>query len=301
MDNGKQILLRQNQRGNIDKLLAQRLLYSQGKDLQYLLIIITVVVPVIISFVTNFTDFNLKESMWIYVMYFFSALLIEKIIEIVIKRKKKTAASIQEKFDIDVYKIDENQTLNTVFVDEDVVRKFSKRDQKNSKKVEKVENWYSVEIERINTNLAILFCQRMNITYDQNIKKKYNLFLLIVAATTFCILFYVSLYMNFSLEKFIVQVLLPSIPIFNFAYKEIRINLESVDNLQKLRQIIETKLNKVKLADNINPKDLREIQDRIYLNRILSPLIPDFIYKVMWTKLEDRMNYSVEKRIENLR
>lgn len=300
MDNGKQILFEQNRSTNIDKLLAQRHLYSQGKNLQYILIVITVIVPIVISFTGNFTNFNLKDNKWIYVMYFISALLLEKTFEVIIKRKKKTAASIQEKFDVNVYKLEENQTLNTVFVDEDVIRKYSKRDQKNEKKLKKVENWYSLKIEILKTNLAILFCQRMNITYDQNIKKKYNVLLLTISVITFLVLFAISLYIDFSLEKFIVQVLLPSIPIFNFAYKEIRMNLESIDNLQKLRQIIESKLNKVNLVDDVAVKDLREIQDRIYLNRILSPLIPNFIYDIMWTKLEDRMNYSVEKKIEQL-
>ena len=233
-------------------------------------------------------------------MYTISALLLEKIIEVVIKRKKKTAASIQEKFDVGVYNLDQNQTLNTVFIDEDIIRKFSVNDKKNKKKVAKVINWYSTKIDCIKSNLAILFCQRMNITYDQNIKKKYNALLLFISILTFLILLAVSLYLNFSLEKFIVQAILPSFPIFNFAYKEIKMNLESVANLQKLRQIIEAKINNVRLDDNIDIKDLREIQDRIYLNRILSPLIPDFIYNILWTKLEDRMNYSVEKRIENL-
>ncbi|MDO5510778.1 MAG: S-4TM family putative pore-forming effector [Weeksellaceae bacterium] len=61
------------------------------------------------------------------------------------------------------------------------------------------------------------------------------------------------------------------------------------------------KLNTCYLGAAIDDEDLRIIQDRIYNNRILSPLIPDFIYKNMWGKLEDEMNYSVEHKIESLR
>ena len=105
---------------------------------------------------------------------------------------------------------------------------------------------------------------------------------------------------DFSLKKFIIEVILPSIPILNFTYKEINQNIESVDNLQKLREIIENKLSSLSRNDVIEIEELRNIQDRIFNNRILSPLIPDFIYKILWTELEDEMNYSVENRIVEL-
>jgi len=73
-----------------------------------------------------------------------------------------------------------------------------------------------------------------------------------------------------------------------------------VDNLQKLREIIENKLSSLSRNDVIEIEELRNIQDRIFNNRILSPLIPDFIYKILWTELEDEMNYSVENRIVEL-
>ena len=76
--------------------------------------------------------------------------------------------------------------------------------------------------------------------------------------------------------------------------------MESVDNLQKLREIIEDNLKSISINDTIDEDELRRIQDRIYQNRILSPLIPDFIYSILWTKLEDQMNYSVKTKIEEM-
>ena len=82
--------------------------------------------------------------------------------------------------------------------------------------------------------------------------------------------------------------------------KEINQNIESVDNLQKLRKIIENKLSSLSRNDVIEIEELRNIQDIIFNNRILSPLIPNFIYKILCTELEDEMNYSVENRIVEL-
>jgi len=300
MSKGKDIFNRQNLGINIDKLLAQRRLYSNAKKVNYFLILLTVFLPIIISLITNFTILEINDKDWIYVLYAVVAIVLEKVFEIYIDRCKKTAASIQEDFDTTIFPLFENELLNTTYVDSDIIRKYSKKDKNNNKKVEKVTNWYSKEIENIHTNVAILFCQRMNICYDQNIKRKYNILLIILSILTFIILLGFSLFNDFSLMKFMIEVILPSIPIFAFTYKEFNTNLESVDNLQKLREIIEQNLNSISINDSIDVEELRRIQDRIYQNRILSPLIPNFIYNFLWSELEDQMNYSVKTKIEEI-
>ena len=300
MNKGQEILYKQNLDVNIDRLLAQRRLYSNAKIMQYILIAITVIIPVLIAFITNFSNLRIDDTSWIYTIYAIVVIFGEKILEIFIDRNKKTAASIQEKFDTNIFDIPENELPNSVFIDHDIVRKYSKKDKLNANKISRVTNWYSTRIDCLQTNIAILFCQRMNICYDQNIKKKYNKLLISLSVLTFITLLIISLTNDFSLKKFIIEVILPSIPILNFTYKEINQNIESVDNLQKLREIIENKLSSLSRNDVIEIEELRNIQDRIFNNRILSPLIPDFIYKILWTELEDEMNYSVENRIVEL-
>lgn len=300
MNNGNQILTAQSSKSNIDKLLAQRKLYSNAKVLQYILLLSTVIAPITISIITNLIRFKIDDKGWIFVSYSIIVLIGEKLIESIIDRNKKTAASIQEKFDIAVLGISENETLNAVFVDLETIRANSKKDKENKKKVLKVINWYSPKINRLNTNIAVLFCQRMNICYDFSIKNKYNFYLILISALTFLSLFIFSLSQNFTLQKFIVEVILPSLPVFAFTYKEVSTNLEALDNLGNLKEIIENELATKKLGDSVEEEKLRKIQDRIFANRTLSPLIPNFIYNFLWTKLEDEMNYSVENRINEL-
>ncbi|SHG90120.1 S-4TM family putative pore-forming effector [Flavobacterium johnsoniae] len=300
MNNGCKILSNQNLDINIDKLLAQRRLYSNAKKVNYFLITITVLSPIIISFFTNFTTFKIDDKNWIYVIYSIIAIIGEKILDIYIERCKKTAASIQEDFDITVFSLPENELLNTTFIDLEIIRKYSKKDKLNLKKVDKVTNWYSREIGIIDTNIAILFCQRMNICYDQNIKKKYCILLILLSITTFSVLLIFAMISDFTLQKFLIEVIFPSMPLFIFTYKEYKTNLETVDNLQKLKEIIEDRLDLVSINDSVDVQELRKIQDRIYQNRILSPLIPDFIYKILWSELEDQMNYSVKNKIIQL-
>ncbi|KPH14058.1 S-4TM family putative pore-forming effector [Chryseobacterium sp. ERMR1:04] len=300
MDNtGYKILQNQNKANNIDKLLAQRTLYSIGKGYQGLLLFITIPIPIFISFLINFYP-KIDDKNLIFVFLTIILIVLEKVFETIINRNKKIAASIQEKFDLDVLNIKENETLNLAYIDLDIIREFSKKARKDNQKVQKVTNWYSDKIVSLATNVSILFCQRMNICYDFSIRRKYNIYLGGLSLFTFIILLFISLYMGITLKSFILQVLLPCLPIFNYSYKEINANIESIDNLQKLKEIIEHELSISNNSSVINEHKLRNIQDRIFNNRILSPLIPDFIYKLFWSKLEDQMNYSVENKINEL-
>ena len=62
MNNGQEILYRQNLDANIDKLLSQRRLYSNAKVMQYILIAVTVIFPISIAFVTNFSSLKIDDT-----------------------------------------------------------------------------------------------------------------------------------------------------------------------------------------------------------------------------------------------
>lgn len=62
MNKGQEILYKQNLDVNIDRLLAQRRLYSNAKIMQYILIAITVIIPVLIAFIVNNEMFYLYHA-----------------------------------------------------------------------------------------------------------------------------------------------------------------------------------------------------------------------------------------------
>lgn len=293
---GKKILKRQNQDNHIDDLLAQKTVYSLAKNYQGLLIFITVPLPIIISIIVKLDPKLIDQSSYIFALYLVFAAIGEKIVE----RLKNVAASIQEQFDCEVLDIPTNETLNSLFIDKETIRRNSKNARKNKSLVQKVTSWYSLNLKDVKTNIASLLCQRTNITYDYSVRKRYKSTVLILSILTVATLFLLSLFNDLSLQTFLIEVILPSIPVFMFAYKEINSNVESIDNLNHLRNLIESKLKDVNINSEIDVELLRKIQDRIYHNRVLSPLIPDFIYYFVRTKLEDEMNYSVKKKLEIL-
>lgn len=91
MNKGQEILYKQNLDVNIDRLLAQRRLYSNAKIMQYILIAITVIIPVLIAFITNFSNLRIDDTSWIYTIYAIVVIFGEKILEIFIDRNKKNS------------------------------------------------------------------------------------------------------------------------------------------------------------------------------------------------------------------
>ena len=298
---GKHITEKQNEDFHIDELLAQQRIYSNAKTFQGLLIFITVPLPILIAIIIKISPDLIDQTTWIFALYLIFASLGEMIFESTIGRLKKIAASIQESFDLDILNIESNETLNLAMIDKEIIRQYSKQPKQDIKKIEKVTNWYSINIIGLPTNIASILCQRTNIYYDFSVRKRYNFLMTIFAFFTFTTLLIISLINSLDLKSFLVEVVLPSIPIFVFAYKEINTNIESIDNLKHLKNLIETSLSNLNINDEIEDSILRKIQDRIYTNRLLSPLIPDLIYKIVRPKLEDEMNYSIEERIKMLR
>lgn len=297
---GKYILETQNKSYQIDQLLAQKNIYSNAKILQGFLIFITVPLPIILALIVKYYPNVIDEKNSIFILYLIIAALSEKVLESYITRFKKLAASIQEIFDTKVLNLQENRTLNTVAVDRETIRLYSKKPRTKIKKVKKVTNWYSLYINTINTNIASILCQRTNIYYDFSVRKRYNWLVRLFVIITFFTLMVISINSDISLKSFLIEVILPTIPIFMFAYKEISSNTESIDNLEHLKNLIEENVENITINDSIEFSLLRKIQDRIYANRILSPLIPDFTYNIIRPKLEDEMNYSVEQKVKIL-
>lgn len=301
MNRGKNILENQNNSYHIDELLAQQNLYSKAKKLQFIVFIIAIPVPILLAIVIKeFPKLEIDKST-LFVLFALLGAFTEKVLEAFINRYKKLAASIQEKFDTSVLDIETNETLNTAQADEEIVRRYSKKLKNKEDKVKNVKNWYSLKINEVNTNISTLLCQRTNIYYDFSVRRRYNRILIGTTIITFLILLLISLQNEFDLRAFLIEALIPIIPLFMYVYNNINNNNESIDNLVHLKKIIEEQIKNIKLTDELDPSLIRSIQDRIYTNRILSPLIPNFLFKRMRPNLEDEMNYSVEQKIIQLK
>lgn len=296
---GKHIIQEQDSEESIRYLAAQKQLYINGKSTFAFQVIIAVPIPIFISIVTPLLSKSEQGIIWIFVLYSIIATFLEFYCEDKAVKLKKMAASIQEKFDTKVLLIDWNKTLlPNKPEDGSILRYYNKYIKK--RKVDKLYGWYSNEILPVNTNIATLLCQRTNCSYDFTLRNRYTKTILLLAASTFIILLIVAGQNGISVQTFISSVLFPSLPVFVLAFKQISLNKEAIENLKELKGLIEHELENIKINDTIDTQLIRQIQDKIYLKRINSPLLPEWAYDFLRQNLEDEMHFSVKETVKEL-
>lgn len=296
---GKHIIQLQDSESSIRYLAAQKQLYKIGKSTYTFQVLIAVPIPIIISIVTPLLNKNHEGIIWIFVLYSIIATFLEFFCENSAMKLKKIAASIQEKFDTTVLVIDWNKTLVPCKPDDGLILRYYNKYIKKSK-LDKLYEWYSKEILEVNTNIATLLCQRTNCTYDFTLRKRYANTILLIAASTFMILLIIAGQTGITIQSFISNVIFPSLPVFVLAYKQISGNKESIENLRELKELIDNELERSKINDTIDVHLIRQIQDKIYLKRINSPLLPEWAYNFLRQNLEAEMHFSMRETIKEL-
>ena len=296
---GKHIIREQDSETSIKYLAAQKQLYINGKSTFAFQVLIAVPIPILISIVTPLLGKEEQSIVWIFVLYSIIATFLEFLCEDRAMKIKKLAASIQEKFDTSVLLIDWNKTLITTKPDDGLILRFYNKYIKKNK-LDKLYGWYSNEVLPVDTNIATLQCQRTNCSYDFTLRQRYRNTILLLAGATFLILLIVAGQNGLTVPNFISTVLFPSLPVFILVCKQISMNKEAIDNLKELKDLIEDRLESLTINDKVEPNLIRKIQDKIYLNRINSPLLPEWAYNFLRQNLEDEMHFSVKERVKEL-
>lgn len=296
---GTHIIESQNTDSNITKLAAQKHIYSVAKKLFLAQIIIVTVIPVVLSLLQIILK-RIEIINYIFAGYVALSLIAEVVLDIIINKKKELAAAIQESFDCSVLDI----IWNYVLIEEkptpeiclDYYSKYTKYGN-----ISRLHDWYSIEIESVDTNIATVICQRTNCVYDFTMRNKFNLGLGLVAGSTFILLLGISLFANSSLSNFLLAVLFPSLPIFLLAIKQFIANNKSIKNLQALKSLIESTLSSVTIDSTINSERIRQIQDKIYTNRSSTPMLPDWVFEKFRSNLETQMHHGVASIIQDIK
>lgn len=296
---GSHIVQEQNTDTCIKYLASQKKIYNTGKLTFTTQVLIAVPIPIIISIIVpllNNAEYNIT---WTFILYSIIATFIELFLEGKTCDLKKLAASIQELFDSKVLLIDWNSILIPKQPESEVIFHYYNKFVKKYS-LDKLYDWYPKEIESVKTNVATLLCQRVNCNYDFTLRKRYSNSILVLALITFIILFVISGIFDITLTSFVTNVLFPSLPVFVLAYKQIANNKDAIENLNDLKNLIESELRTVKITDCIDNYLIRQIQDKIYLKRINSPLVPEWAYNLLRQNLEDEMHFSVNDKIREL-
>ncbi len=300
-ETGKQIVAAENLERNIQKLSAQRELYSRAKTTLGWQVFLAVPVTLILAVFNLYFEVQYQQNIeWVVAGYAVILFIIDSFfLDRSISLKKEKAAKIQEQFDCEVLQIKWNKYLIDEKPDSEDIIKFHNLRVKR-KKVDKFKNWYSEKISVIQNNVAKLICQRSNVMYDFALRRKFLVWIISIGVISLIILSVIALMKDLSFRSYLVNAITPFLPLFTLATKLYQENKRSIENLISAKATIQQVWSEV--IEDINNEDISElairgIQDRIFLNRKDNALIPDFIYNKLRKGLEEQMYFSVDELI----
>lgn len=311
MDN--EIIKRENLPENLDKLYAQRQIYSDAKVILGIQIVVTVVFTIVLSFISNFasdyitTLFNWRKDSFksfIFIISATIALLDLTVITPLLNMKRVTAASIQDSFDCDVLSISSNP-IKISKTDVETIGQYSLKfiKKRNEKDTSSMINWYySTNLDTIKLPFASIMCQRTNCWWDNYLRQSFVKFIISISTFVFLLVTIISLFKELSISSFLLNAFSPFFCLLTFTIKQYNDNCKSINNSNKLKTCCDNIwadiLNKTKKEDEL--KNLsRKLQDELFQSRSTNPLIFDWYYKRHRTKQEYDTNYTLESMIKN--
>jgi len=295
-----QITTVQNSQRQLERLAAQRELYSSAKRLFNLQLIGNILVPLTLSFISALRG-NFSVYVAIYGICFFvvDTLLVEP----AIKQRKSKAAKVQELFDSEVlglpkspFKTVEDVTVEEILTSYDAHRKIQSN-------IERIKNWYNVNLDGLDVSIARLICQRINYSWECRLRRAYGNLLKIINVVLPLTVVGVALFAGLKIN----QLMLIGgglLPLFRFVTKQYQENKESSERLTNLNNHFDRVWEKVihgRIDKNELEETARRIQDEIYENRIKSPLIPDIFYRLYRPKEEALMAKGADSLVTEFR
>lgn len=292
-----EITFQQNTQKQLERLAAQRELYSSAKKWHGFQIMLTVLFPVILATMA----FLMNSFAIISAIFGVASFMIDiSLIEPIIKKKKIKAAKIQEMFDCDVLQLPKSplKTVDDIAVEE--VLLYYNAHIKIATNVEKIKDWYSAKVSQLPLRVARILCQRTNCWWDSKLRERYSAFLKVISIIVFSTILIVGYISNLSLIE-ITLIAGGLVPFFQFCIKQCNENLDAANRLTELvvysRQIWNDALEN-KYSDEVFETNSRRLQDEIFDHRSKSPLILDLYYNVFRDSDEALMNRSSEILVE---
>ena len=294
------IVIKQNEHKQLERLAAQRELYSSAKKYHGWQIILVVFIPLILSFIIlpieHIAEYAAAYGLIIAIvdLFYFD----EKI-----KYNKNKAVKIQEMFDCDVLEM-ECSPLKTVkdITVEEVLTLYDAHIKKNTN-IENIVDWYKHPIEEVPIAIGRVIGQRANLSWDSKLRNTYTNLL---NTTLWVVIFFIFGYALVKNLEFISIVLLGStlLPFFQFTIKQYLEQKETVKRLSELMNFVngiwDLILEKSKSDEQLTESS-RRLQDEIFEHRNKSPLILDFFYNRFREKDETILSQATQQLVDDLR
>lgn len=285
-----QIPLRQNEDLQLQRMAAQRRLYSSAKRILSWQMVITVALVVVWSFVERWFPM-LKVYAALYGM---TAVLLDIAVFTPLQNSlKQKAAGIQELFDCYVLELPWQEIKAGPRPDAELVAEFSRLPSGVNYTSMKLLDWYPAESGTVPLFLGRLICQRANCWWDAKLRRRYSVWILAITCVLSVLVTILGIARHLSLEAFVLADVLPFLPVLVIGFRQVADQRQAATRLDDLKRHSE-RLWSQALSGEISEQELtrssRALQDEIFEQRRRTPLIFDWAYNRLRDEHEELMN-----------
>lgn len=209
------------------------------------------------------------------------------------RRAATPAATIQEQFDTRIFSMPTIAVRDPQVLPEEVTRLAGKRKgRRKAYSTERLRNWYPINLQ-VDGRVAIAIAQPGNLAYTQELlRRSANLWIGLLAAWA-VLAVAIGLAADFSLESFLLAIVLPILPPFLDAADEWqRVRAASKERRALTLEIQDAIANDPK--NPISPDQLIGWQSQLFSLRRDTPLVPDWLYGVLRSGIEREMSDAAE-------
>lgn len=286
------IVAKENQPTFIDRLLAQRNLYSGAKLLSVILFVLCILVPIGLSFAKySYPCINILPKM--VVVYGVAATIIRIILKDATESYQGFAARVQQQFDTELFDIPWNTPLCGSKPLPEEIYKYSRKGDRTS-----LSNWYDEIVATLPKSVGSLVCMRTNVVYDKGLRNKFFSGCVVVFFVAVTLVIVWGLANNTGLWDAFLYGMLPLMPIVTWFIDVWKQHVKSMKVLDNLYSLIISALDGARGGVDVPKDTLTEIQNFMFLHRKSSYLIPDCIYRMLRSESEAEAYYGARKICE---
>lgn len=286
------IATKQNEQTFIDRLAAQRHLYSKAKRLSNIVFVVCVLLPVLLA-IAKVLYPECDRLPKIIVVYSVIATLLRIWLKDLSTSLKITAARIQQLFDCELFSLEWNKPLCGATPKPEDVLKATK-----GASYKKLNNWYETIVSQLPPSVGVLVCMRTNVVYDQSLRKAYSILCYVLTFIAIISVAVLGMWKNAGVWDAFLYGIVPLMPLVTWVidlHKQHSANYKALCNIEPL---LEAGFVQAKEQHCVNQNILQEIQNFIFLHRKTSYLVPDLFYKLNRKKNEAAAYYGAEKVCE---
>ncbi len=286
----------QNTQRQLERLAAQRYLYSRAKKVLEIQIVCDVLTPIIAAIlVAVFPGFDVYGA-----FIGISVAILDFLLDNYQSSQKKRASDIQEMFDCDVLCLNCQEIKVRRRPINEIILEAAEQYKRTDSTYVKLQNWYPPIVEKIPLHLARLVCQRINCWWDAQLRHRYVQLVGVVLLVISLIVILLGFIKAMDLGRFFLVIVFPLLPAYIWAIREYLGQTEAANEKEELRKYTEelwTKALKKELTVQQIDQESRHLQDEIYNNRRSNPFILDWFYNRLRRENEEFINRGAEELV----